>query len=115
MLADRYLDGVSFFPALHRERSMFTGSFLEAAGRLPDPLQHWQRLYDDAPAHDPLSQLLYLDTKTYLVADILTKADRMSMATSLELRVPMLDHKFVEWVTSLPVEWKFRAGPASIF
>jgi asparagine synthase (glutamine-hydrolysing) len=107
---DRYLDGVSFFPALHRERGLFTDSFLQAAGRLPDPLLQWQRLYDDAPANDPLSRLLYLDTKTYLVADILTKADRMSMATSLEVRVPMLDHKFVEWVTSLPVEWKLRAG-----
>jgi asparagine synthase (glutamine-hydrolysing) len=107
---DRYLDDVSFFPALHRERGLFTGSFLQAAGQLPDPLQHWRRLYDDAPANDPLSRLLYLDTKTYLVSDILTKVDRMSMATSLEVRVPMLDHKFVEWVTSLPVEWKFRAG-----
>jgi len=54
--------------------------------------------------------LLYLDTKTYLISDILTKVDRMSMATSLEVRVPMLDHEFVEWVTSLPVEWKYRAG-----
>jgi asparagine synthase (glutamine-hydrolysing) len=54
--------------------------------------------------------LLYLDTKTYLSADILTKVDRMSMATSLEVRVPMLDQEFVEWVTSLPVEWKFRGG-----
>ncbi|MGA8442441.1 MAG: asparagine synthase (glutamine-hydrolyzing) [Candidatus Sulfotelmatobacter sp.] len=107
---DRYLDGVSFFPALHRERGLFTDSFLQAAGRLPDPLQQWQRFYDDAPANDGLSRLLYLDTKTYLVADILTKVDRMSMASSLEVRVPMLDHKFVEWVTSLPVEWKLRAG-----
>jgi len=77
---------------------------------LPDPLQQWQRIYDDAPAHDPLSRLLYLDTKTYLVADILTKVDRMSMAASLEVRVPMLDHRFVEWVTSLPVKWKLREG-----
>ena len=107
---DRYLDGVSFFPAMHRERGLFTDSFLQAAGRLPDPLLQWQRLYDEAPAHDLLSRLLYLDTKTYLVGDILTKVDRMSMATSLEVRVPMLDHKFVEWVTSLPVEWKLRAG-----
>ena len=107
---DRYLDGMSFFPALHRERGLFTDSFLQAAGHLPDPLQEWQQIYDDAPAHDPLSRLLYLDTKTYLVADILTKVDRMSMATSLEVRVPMLDHKFVEWVTSLPVEWKLRGG-----
>lgn len=107
---DRYLDGVSFFPALHRERGLFTDSFLQAAAGLPDPLQQWQRLYDDAPAKDSLSRLLYLDTKTYLNADILTKVDRMSMASSLEVRVPMLDHKFVEWVTSLPAEWKLRSG-----
>lgn len=107
---DRYLDGMSFFPALHRERGLFTDSFLQAAGVLPDPWLQWQRFYDDAPAHDQLSRLLYLDTKTYLISDILTKVDRMSMATSLEVRVPMLDHKFVEWVTSLPVEWKLRGG-----
>lgn len=107
---DRYLDGMSFFPALHRERGLFTDSFLQTAGRLPDPWLQWQRFYDDAPAHDQLSRLLYLDTKTYLISDILTKVDRMSMATSLEVRVPMLDHKFVEWVTALPVEWKLRGG-----
>jgi asparagine synthase (glutamine-hydrolysing) len=107
---DRYLDGISFLPALHRERQVFTREFLESAGRLPDPRQEWQRLYDEAPARDRLSRLLYLDTKTYLNGDILTKVDRMSMATSLEVRVPMLDHEFVEWVTSLPVEWKYRGG-----
>jgi asparagine synthase (glutamine-hydrolysing) len=107
---DRYLDGLSFFPALHRERGLFTPEFLESAARLPNPLQEWQRIYDNAPASDRLSRLLYLDTKTYLNADILAKVDRMSMATSLEVRVPMLDHEFVEWVTSLPVEWKSREG-----
>jgi len=107
---DRYLDGISFFPALHRERELFTPEFLESAGRLPDPLLEWQRLYDGAPAHDRLSRLLYLDTKTYLNGDILAKVDRMSMATSLEVRVPMLDHELLEWVTSLPVELKFRNG-----
>ena len=107
---DRYLDGISFLPALHRERDLFTPEFLASAKRLPDPLLEWQRLYDGAPAQDRLSRLLYLDTKTYLNSDILTKVDRMSMATSLEVRVPMLDHEVVEWVTSLPVEWKFRAG-----
>jgi asparagine synthase (glutamine-hydrolysing) len=107
---DRYLDGISFLPALHRERDLFTPEFLQSARRLPDPLLEWQRLYDGAPAHDRLSRLLYLDTKTYLNSDILTKVDRMSMATSLEVRVPMLDHEVVEWVTSLPVELKFRNG-----
>lgn len=106
---DRYLDSASFLPALHRERGMFTKEFVDDARRLPDPLRQWRKFYDDAPAKDPLSRLLYLDTKTYLTADILAKVDRMSMATSLEVRVPMLDHEFVEWVAALPVEWKFRA------
>jgi asparagine synthase (glutamine-hydrolysing) len=107
---DRYLDAISFFPVLHRERDLFTAEFLQSAQSLPDPLAEWCRIYDEAPAQDRLSRLLYLDAKTYLSADILTKVDRMSMATSLEVRVPMLDHEFVEWVTSLPVEWKFRKG-----
>ena len=107
---DRYLDALSFFPVLHRERHLFTFEFLQSVNVLPDPLRAWQYLYDSAPAKDRLSRLLYLDTKTYLNGDILAKVDRMSMATSLEVRVPMLDHEFVEWVTSLPVEWKFRTG-----
>jgi asparagine synthase (glutamine-hydrolysing) len=107
---DRYLDDVSYLPVLHRERSLFSKDFLKSAGQLPDPLEQWQHYYDEAPAKDSLSRLLYLDTKTYLTADILAKVDRMSMATSLEVRVPMLDHEFVEWVAGLPVEWKFRAG-----
>jgi asparagine synthase (glutamine-hydrolysing) len=107
---DRYLDDVSYLPALHRERSLFSEDFLGMAEHLPDPLEQWQHYYDHAPAKDSLSRLLYLDTKTYLTADILAKVDRMSMATSLEVRVPMLDHEFVEWVAALPVDWKFRVG-----
>jgi asparagine synthase (glutamine-hydrolysing) len=108
---DRYLDDVSFLPARHRERSLFSEGFLEVADRLTDPLQQFQNFYDQAPgARDDLSRLLYLDTKTYLAGDILTKVDRMSMATSLEVRVPMLDHEFVEWAAALPIEWKFRAS-----
>jgi asparagine synthase (glutamine-hydrolysing) len=108
---DRYLDSVTFLPALHRERSLFSKHFLAAASRMPDPLQQFQNYFDQAPgAPDNLSRLLYLDTKTYLVGDILTKVDRMSMATSLEVRVPMLDHEFVEWAAALPIEWKFRAS-----
>jgi asparagine synthase (glutamine-hydrolysing) len=108
---DRYLDGVTALPARDRERSLFSKDFLALADRLPDPLQQFQDYYDDTPgAPDDLSRLLYLDTKTYLVGDILTKVDRMSMATSLEVRVPMLDHEFVEWAAGLPIEWKFRAS-----
>jgi len=57
-----------------------------------------------------VGQLLYVDAKTYMVGDILTKVDRMSMLNSLEVRVPILDHVFVEWVTGLPPEWKLRGN-----
>src|SRR6202035_1585385 len=57
-----------------------------------------------------LSRLLYLDSKTYLPGDILTKVDRMSMLTSLEARSPMVDHVFMEWATGLTSEWKMRGG-----
>jgi asparagine synthase (glutamine-hydrolysing) len=107
---DRYLDGISFLPALDRERNLFSDVFLEHVRTCRDPFLQFQAYYDQAPASDQLSRLLYLDTKTYLTADIMTKVDRMSMATSLEMRAPILDHVFIEWVTSLPARYKFRNG-----
>jgi asparagine synthase (glutamine-hydrolysing) len=50
----------------------------------------------------------YLDLTTWLPDDLLVKADRMSMAHSLELRVPFLDHKLVEWAARLPLHFKLR-------
>ncbi len=61
-----------------------------------------------SPTQDPLSLVQYLDMKTYLVGDILTKVDRASMAHSLEVRVPLLDHELVEWVSGLPASLKLR-------
>ncbi len=61
-----------------------------------------------APTDDMLSLIQYLDFKTYLPGDILTKVDRASMAHALEVRVPILDHKFVEWASSIPSSIKLQ-------
>ena len=55
-----------------------------------------------------LSKMLYLDTKTWLTDDLLVKADKMTMANSIELRVPLLDHKVLEFAASLPDNHKVR-------
>ena len=59
---------------------------------------------------DALALVQYLDFKTYLPGDILTKVDRASMAHSLEVRTPFLDYEFVEWAARLPSAVKLRAG-----
>jgi asparagine synthase (glutamine-hydrolysing) len=52
--------------------------------------------------------MLYVDTKTWLPDDLLVKADKMTMANSIELRVPLLDHKVLEFAASLPSNFKVR-------
>ena len=109
-LRERYVDGISFVPAFEREMPLLSNEFRDAVRGYADPQLLMYRYFDEAQANDPLSRMLYTDTKTYMVADILTKVDRMSMLTSLEVRVPLLDHLFVEWVTGLPADFKMRDG-----
>ncbi len=74
------------------------------------PLTFFDDFYRRPEKADHLSRLQYLDMKTYLVDDILVKVDRASMANSLEVRCPILDHKFMELAARIPPALKLKDG-----
>lgn len=75
-----------------------------------DPFSVTQYYYHRADTDDHLLKILYTDLKTYLPGDILVKVDRMSMANSLEVRAPILDHLVIEFAASLPPALKYNHG-----
>ena len=95
ILGDR-LRGQLFAPAFHRKLQGYRA------------VEVLRRHDAHAPAEDALSRVQYLDTKTWLPGDILTKVDRASMAHALEVRVPMLDHELAEWIARLPPRLKLK-------
>jgi asparagine synthase (glutamine-hydrolysing) len=105
---DRYIDGLSFLPAFERDTALLSDGFREAVRHYKDPGDVLRRYFDKSNATHPTSKILYADTKTYLVDDILTKVDRMSMLNSLEVRSPLLDHELIEWAVRLSLQWKLR-------
>jgi asparagine synthase (glutamine-hydrolysing) len=76
------------------------------------PVQHY---LDNGPHNDPVNKMLYVDTKTWLGHDLLLKADKMTMANSIELRVPFLDHEILEFAASLPGRYKVRGLTTKYF
>ena len=70
----------------------------------------WVRAMNEAPARDPLDRAQYADLTLWLPGDILTKADRTSMAVGLEAREPLLDHRLVEFAATLPAAFRLRGG-----
>jgi asparagine synthase (glutamine-hydrolysing) len=75
-----------------------------------DPLERFRGLYQRCRSAEPLDRSMYVDSQTYMIDDVLTKVDRMSMAVSLEAREPLLDHRLLEFAARVPASLKFRNG-----
>jgi asparagine synthase (glutamine-hydrolysing) len=88
---------------------LYSGDFA-AAVAAADPFTSFRDAYRRCGSADPLDRALYVDVHTYLVDDILTKVDRMSMAVSLEAREPLLDHRLLEFAASVPTALKLKDG-----
>jgi asparagine synthase (glutamine-hydrolysing) len=110
-LADCYYSRTSgptgFFQQQANE--FFTPEFLTTSQSLA-PAREIADLLKPAANWGLLDQMLYVDTKTWLPDDLLVKADKMTMANSVELRVPLLDHVVMEFAASLPPHFKVGAG-----
>jgi asparagine synthase (glutamine-hydrolysing) len=107
---ERY-QGISVYDKVH-ENKLYRKDFAALVNREPHPAlsEFYDELFDSTKDNDLLSRMLKFDIKTWLVDDLLTKADRMSMGSSLELRVPFLDHRMAEFAARLPSKHKVHQG-----
>jgi len=96
-----------FTPFNRLKSELYNPDFASAVGGRRSDLPTVS-LFEHASAVSPLDRMLYVDTKTWLPDDLLLKADKMTMATSVELRVPLLDFRILEFAASLPQEYKVR-------
>lgn len=101
-----YFNSISIFRPQEKGR-LFTADFRHTLQGY-DSLDVLRQYYDRAGTDDPLSRIQYVDIKTYLTDDIMTKVDRASMAVSLEVRAPLLDHKLMEQAARIPSALKLR-------
>jgi asparagine synthase (glutamine-hydrolysing) len=109
---EAYFHGMSIVRGpMHRQ--LFSDAFRRELGGYK-ALDVFDRHAARVETKDPLALIQYLDLKTYLVGDINTKVDRASMAHSLEVREPLMDHELVEWLASLPSSLKVRGQEGKV-
>ena len=92
-----------------QRQALFSPTFQRSLGGY-SALEVFHQHAQNAQTDDPLALIQYLDYKTWLIGDINTKVDRASMAHSLEVREPLMDHMLVEWLATLPSSLKIHAG-----
>jgi asparagine synthase (glutamine-hydrolysing) len=109
---DAYLHSVSGVNEADKTRLLGAATRQALGGYRTADLFH--DLYCAADTADPLSRIQYIDFKTYLPDDILTKVDRASMANSLEVRCPFLDHGLIEYAARLPSSLKLRGRESKL-
>jgi asparagine synthase (glutamine-hydrolysing) len=102
-LEERYFGNACIFNESEKQQILKHKNFPPAAA-VTAPL------YRQAAAYDDVTKMQYVDLHTWVVGDLLVKADRMSMANSLELRVPFLDHHVFEFAAAIPLQYKIKAG-----
>jgi len=104
----RYVDSFSYFDE-DAKRGLLSADVRRWLGGR-NSSDSFKQLLSVPTSSDRLDHLLYLDSKTYLPGDILTKVDRMSMAHSIEAPEPLLDHKLIEFVQTIPASLKLRGS-----
>jgi asparagine synthase (glutamine-hydrolysing) len=91
------------------KRQLYSGDFRRKVNGA-DALATFREAYHACGSADPLDRSMYVDARTYMIDDVLTKVDRMSMAVSLEAREPLLDHKLLEFAARVPASLKLKDG-----
>jgi asparagine synthase (glutamine-hydrolysing) len=121
--AKRFIEGLEHDERLaHARWRLFIGESMRRALFTPAALEemvtpsaeHVLDLFDEADGRDEINRCLYADMKSYLIDNCLVKVDRMSMACSLEARVPLLDHELVETALQIPGRFKIQGDSTKI-